>query len=229
LVVAALSWKRQRRRVALTSAEGERARLARDLHDGLGSGVHRVQRLTELLDALDPASPEAQKYREDLRRTSVELSGALGETIWSVKPENDTLEHLLSFLANQGPKLLEPHGIACRLELPDQLPNVTLPGNARPQILYAAKEALNNVVKHSKAQRAWLRVTWAEPWLTIAIEDDGCGIKSTTCAPKNASTGGNGLRNLQTRMESLGGTSSIQPRESGGTRLILRVPFPRAG
>ena len=226
MVALAFLWRWQRRRVAATTTHRERERLARDLHDGLGSGVHRLQRLTELLNLADPNSPEARQHREDLLKTAQELGGSMDRTIWAVKPENDTLENFVSYLAGYAPTLLEPHGIACELDFPPSLPAVRFQGETRQQLFLAVNEALNNVARHSHARRAWLRLTQRDGWTEFVIEDDGGGMP---VEGKARAGGGNGLKNQRLRMEEVGGSCEVQARPGGGVRVALRFRSPAAG
>ena len=209
------------RTTAVSAVRSERQRLARDLHDGLGSGVHRLQRLTELLNLVDPNSDEAQRHREELIRTAQELGGSMNRTLWAVNPENDTLENLVTFLADYAPGVLRLQGVSCELELPSTLPAIRLKGETRQHLFLAVNEALNNVLKHAQATQVHLRVALTTGELEITLEDDGVGLSATGGA-KHA--GGNGLKNLRTRMESLGGGCTLSPRAGGGTRLTLRMP-----
>lgn len=213
---------RSRRRVRREAVQHERERLARDLHDGLGCGVHRLQRLTELLNQAGENSPLAQQHRDELIKLAQALSGSMDRLIWSVQPENDTLENLVTFLADYAPGVLQSNGIACELDLPPLLPPLPLRGDTRQQVFLAVNEALHNVVKHSQARQAWLRVTWTEPWLKIVVEDDGGGFASSSPRPG----GGNGLKNLRERSAALQGDVELADRDGGGTRLTLRWPLP---
>lgn len=224
----AFAWSRTRHRRATSLAvHSERERIARDLHDGLGSGVHRLQRLTELLGRTATGSEEAVRLREDMLRTAQELSGSLDRTIWVVKPENDTLENLVNFLAAYAPSVLEPHAIECELDLPPLLPAVPLQGDMRQNLFLVVNEALQNVVKHAGARRVWLRVQWEASTLAVQIEDDGVGLEANAPAARRAA-GGNGLLNQRQRVESLGGTLTLKPRAGGGTTVSLRLPIDEA-
>jgi signal transduction histidine kinase len=220
----AFVWRRQRRRHAQAAVRRERERLARDLHDGLGSGVHRLQRLTELLGWTEAGSEELTKLREDMLKTAQELSGSLDRTVWAVKPENDTLENLVNFLATYAPSVLEPHGIECELDLPPSLPSVALHGDTRQNVFLVVNEALQNVVKHAGARRVWLRAQWNAPMLAIQIEDDGMGLNTESAAPRRV-FGGNGLLNQRQRLEGLGGALAVQPGVAGGTMVGIRLPI----
>jgi signal transduction histidine kinase len=82
-----------------------------------------------------------------------------------------------------------------------------------------AQEALTNVVRHAAAQLCFIRLTLDEPvdWLSLSIQDDGCGL------PKARSIGV-GLISMRERAEELGGTWTIEPVESGGTHILVRLP-----
>jgi len=218
MAIAALWLWRSRRRTGESARLRERERIARDLHDGLGSGVHRLQRLTELLNQVESGSPEAQRCRDELLQTAQELGGSMDRTIWAVQPENDTLENLVSYLAGYAPSVLRPYGIECELDLPAVLPPRRLHGDTRQQLFLAVNEALNNVVKHSRAKHAWLRVAWEEPWLEIVVEDDGCGFTPSTPRPG----GGNGLKNLRERLATSGGDCTVRERSAGGVCVEMR-------
>ena len=219
---AAVAWLWfNRRRVRREAVHHERERLARDLHDGLGSGVHRLQRLTELLNQVGADSPEAHRYRDELSQTAQELGGSMDHTIWGVKPENDTLENLVSYLAGYAPSVLQLNGIECELDLPAKLPARVLHSDTRQHLFLAVNEALNNVVKHSHARHAWLGVAWSEPWLEFVVEDDGRGLEETV----TRAGGGTGLKNLRARLRALQGSAELSPRAGGGTRLMLRLPL----
>ncbi len=233
LAVAAVWLWLNRRHVRSETARLERERIARDLHDGLGSSMHRLQRLTELLNQVETTSPRAQRYRDELIRTAQELGGSMDLTIWAVQPENDTLENLVSYLAGYAPSVLQPNGIDCELDLPATLPPRRLHGDMRQQLLLAVNEALNNVVKHSRAEHAWLRVAWREPWLQIVVEDDGCGLPDDGSGQRDAGGtlgaaaarpgGGNGLKNLRERLAALGGECLVSACKAGGVCVAMRL------
>ena len=85
----------------------------------------------------------------------------------------------------------------------------------------AAKEAVHNVVKHSGATAAWLRLRLEPDRFTLEIEDNGRGLPEGA-----ADKGRNGLRNMRKRLEDIGGEFSIGPGAEGGTRVQLTAPLP---
>jgi signal transduction histidine kinase len=87
-------------------------------------------------------------------------------------------------------------------------------------VFLAAKEAVNNVVKHARASTARMRLKLEPERFTLEIEDDGRGLD-----PAAASSGRNGLRNMRRRMADIGGEFSIVPAPERGTVVRLSAPM----
>jgi signal transduction histidine kinase len=86
----------------------------------------------------------------------------------------------------------------------------------------AVKEAIHNVVKHARATEVRLRIAFEGSALRICIHDDGCGFDPAACPP------GNGLGNLQRRLQDIGGSFTIESRLGAGTTVSLRLPVAKA-
>ena len=85
------------------------------------------------------------------------------------------------------------------------------------------QEALNNVVRHSRAERAVIRLARRDEGVECVIEDDGIGIKRSPGRGGKRSDG-LGLRGMRERAAALGGVVEIGPAERGGTRVEVRIP-----
>src|SRR5262249_35146748 len=115
-------------------------------------------------------------------------------------------------------------GLKYRLEVPSQLPNTPISPELRHNVFLAAKETINNVVKHSGASSAWLRLQLEPHRFVLEIEDDGTGLSAD--AEKK---GRSGLKNMRKRMEDIGGEFEIGPREGRGTIVRLKVRMASGG
>ena len=94
-------------------------------------------------------------------------------------------------------------------------------GQAVASFLFlAAKESINNVVKHAGADSTWIRLELHADKFVLEIEDNGRGI-----SPADREKGRSGLRNLQKRMQDVGGEFEIISREGGGTIVRLTAPL----
>ena len=119
-------------------------------------------------------------------------------------------------------------GLRYRVDVPAQLPAVTIPPEVRHNAFLAFKEAVHNVVKHAKASevRIHLQLQTGEAAafasFTLEIEDNGRGIGSLD---SNAAQARNGLRNMRKRMEDIHGAFSIGAGANGGTIVRLTSPI----
>jgi signal transduction histidine kinase len=200
--------------------EKERARIARDLHDQLGANLTQVALLAEMAEADKDLPVEVEGHARQISQTALDTTRALDEIVWTVNPANDTLDGLINYICKYAQEYLALADLRYRLEVPPELPSTPISPELRHNAFLAAKEAVNNVVKHSHATSAWLRLSLASHQFALEIEDDGRGL------PAGAEDKGrNGLRNMRKRMEDVGGTFEIRPRTEGGTIVRLTAPL----
>jgi len=200
--------------------EKERARIARDLHDQLGANLTQVALLGELAETDKDHPSEVESHARQISQTARDTTHALDEIVWTVNPSNDTLEGLVNYVCKYAQEYLALAGLQYRLEVPDQLPDKPISPELRHNMFLAAKEAVNNVVKHAHATCAWLRLRLEPTRFTLEIEDNGAGVSGLDRKRDRS-----GLRNMTKRMEDVGGNFSIAPGTEGGTLVRLTAPF----
>jgi signal transduction histidine kinase len=206
----------------------ERARIAKDLHDGLGANLTQLTLLAELAEQ-EPPEIVARRLR-GLSTTSREAARSLKDFIWATHPEADTLEGLVTRLCQHAEEFLGAAQIRCRLELPDDIPPHPLAVAARNDLFLAAKEALNNIVKHARATEVRLRVRHDDSTLRITIEDNGCGFtptdESAGARPSSgAANTGHGLGNMAGRVQAAGGRFTLESQPGRGTTITVEIPI----
>jgi signal transduction histidine kinase/sugar lactone lactonase YvrE len=214
-----ISTQKLQRQLAL---EKDRARIARDLHDQLGANLTQVSLLGELVesDKEDPA--EVAAHAKQISQTALETSRALDEIVWTVNPQNDTLDGLITYICKYAQDYLAVAGVRYRLEVPAQLPATPIAPEVRHNVFLASKEAVTNVVRHAQATSAWLRLKLEPDRFTLEIQDDGrgpAGVKGERAQTRN------GLRNMARRMEDVGGVFVIEPAPERGTVVRLTAPL----
>jgi PAS domain S-box-containing protein len=193
----------------VTSADETRRRIVRDLHDGAQSRlVHTIITL-DLAHRAQEQGDHAQvrELLEEARAQAEHANGDLRSLVQGILP---------SGLARWGlPAAVEE--LVDRLRIP-----VTVDVTAdrfRPEIeanaYFVIAEALTNVVKHSGAHRATVRVWVEDERLHLEVRDDGAG---------GARPEGGGLRGLADRMDALGGRLAIDSPRAGGTRISATLP-----
>jgi two-component system, NarL family, nitrate/nitrite sensor histidine kinase NarX len=119
---------------------------------------------------------------------------------------------------------MRPHtSISISLEVPGSISDPD--PEIASHLLAIAGEALSNVVRHSRATSVRILVDGpadAPGWLQLVVEDDGQGFDPTVAARH----GHQGLSNMRERAAAIGGSLSWEPREGGGTRVVVRCPSP---
>jgi ligand-binding sensor domain-containing protein/signal transduction histidine kinase len=216
--------RRMQRKLALleqrAAIEKERGRIAKDIHDDLGSSLTRImmlgERAGEDLDKRESLGVHVGKIVTTARRTVQ----ALDEIVWAVNPANDTFEGLVQYISHHTDEFFENTSVSSRLEMPEALPAFVLPAEVRHDLFLVVKEAFNNVLKHAHASEVRVRVSGDDTAVTIEIEDNGCGFEP---AKNGGGRVGNGLTNMRKRIEGLGGELCLSSAPSEGTKLRVRV------
>jgi signal transduction histidine kinase len=148
---------------------------------------------------------------------SRELVSALYQTVWAVNPENDNLDALVSYLCQMVNQLCAATQFRCRFHMSDLPREIQVSSQVRHNISMAVKEAVHNVIKHSKGCEVTIRMTFDQNVLTLLVQDDGCGFQPLDCRA------GNGLTNMKHRLEKIGGNCAIESQTGGGTIIYMRL------
>jgi signal transduction histidine kinase len=222
-MVAFLLLAAHRARVArVVAVERVRTRIATDLHDELGSSLSRVAVLTEVIKGdVSDAGPDITRRLEDIATTARELLASTNDLVWSVHPQRDDLQSLVTRVRRFAADLFEASGIAWEVHAPGGLEAVILSPERRWHILMILKEGIHNIIRHADAHRVVLTIERGHRRLTFDLKDDGRGF-----SPAIANTGpGHGLRNMATRADGIAGQLTIASGECQGTLLRLSIPL----
>jgi signal transduction histidine kinase len=192
----------------------ERARIARDIHDDLGTRLSEITLLTELASRKPVDLETSGAHARQIASTVRQVTDSLDEIVWAINPRNDSLPHVVSYIGQFALRFLEMAGIACHLDLPDQPPKRAVSAEVRHNLFLVAKEALNNVVRHAQATRVWLTITATEKVVVLTIKDNGRGFAAASGDP-NA----DGLRNMRQRMSDIGGQCNVESQPGAGTEI----------
>jgi signal transduction histidine kinase len=212
---------RERERVERQHAlEAERARIARDLHDDLGSSLTEINVLASTGQRPHADGASQTNLFHAIAGKARSLIAALDVIVWAVDPEDNLLQSLADYLTGYAEEFFSHTNIACRFKVPVSFPQVTLDGRVRHDLLMAVKEALNNVVRHAEASEVEFRMEVASGGLEIEITDNGKGFETGT------EKGRHGLKNLSSRLLTLGGSCTLESRVAGGTVVTIRLPLP---
>lgn len=195
----------------------ERDRLARDLHDELGSRISRIHLIAELVRKDPGDMGSIRTFTDALTQEAKDLRTAVEQVASSLVPGANTPEGLVQALSQHASSFFAGTPVRCFQELPVDLPALQLPDAVRAELFPCIREALANVLRHSQASEVWFRVRWEGARFRISIEDDGVGFLTS------ATSRGHGLQNFRTRMGRIGGRSFIRSVPGEGTSVTFEV------
>lgn len=218
--------RRNRRRIAslreIASLHQERMRIARDMHDEVGTNLTQIALLASV--ARVGASADQVARLEDVATIARQTAAAFDEIVWAINPKHDTLPHLLSYLLKRAEESLRRFGIACEITTPDDIAPWPAPAEFRRNVLLIVKEAVGNVVKHAGASHVWIDVQIFGHRLRISVRDDGCGMRQHDHAREVRDR--RGLVNMIGRAAGMGGNCRVEPAPDSGTIMTLEIPIP---
>jgi signal transduction histidine kinase len=215
---------KERQRVEQQRAmEQERARVAQDLHDELGSSLTEISMLGARARVATATDERRKHYLEQMSDKAREMVAALDEIVLAMNPRHDSLASLVSYFSVYADRFLGLANIAWRLEEATIPADFVIDSRHRHQLFLAFKEALTNVVRHSGATEVRLRVGLEEGEVRLTIADNGRGM------PDQMSTENmDGVANMRARVEKLGGRFEMTSEAGRGMTLRFHVPANKA-
>ena len=204
--------------------EHERARIARDLHDDIGAGLTEIAMQSDWVrrDLSNGPTADTQRRIERVCASAIELTRSVDEIVWAVNPANDTLDRFANYLSQTTKQFLDAAGLRMRFDLPPAISSVPMAGKTRHCLFLAVREALNNAVKHARADLIRIELRVEDARLCIVIEDNGCGFAPAEAGPSGTH---DGLENMRQRMEEIGGHFRLTSNPGKGTRAEFSAPL----
>lgn len=192
-----------------------RSKISQDIHDDISSGLTKISWLAETLKAKSAASPDTGLI-DRINNFSREAVIKLGEIIWSTNPERDNLPSLLAYMRSFLNKFFEDSQIACSIQFPDPIPDLPINPELRRNIFLVFKEAVHNAFKYSKASKFEVNFTCEQNYFQLSLKDNGIGFEEGSLQGS-----GNGLRNMEKRMQTIGGSMQINSTAGKGTEVVF--------
>ncbi len=197
--------------------ERTRSRIAMDLHDDIGSTLTRISVMTEVAKRQSPEDAPVQAYLGRIGDTSRDLIESLSDIVWSVDPRHDTLQDVVRRIVEFGQEVCDGRSVIFETDLHGSFDAVRLTLERRRDIYLFFKEGLNNIVRHSKATHARVRLQPTERGALIELLDDGIGL------PPEPDTDRHGLTSLKERGQRAGIACTIESTPGEGTKISLEI------
>jgi signal transduction histidine kinase len=232
LILAALARERRRTAAALRelrvlaahllqAQEGERRRIARELHDDLNQSLALLSVELELLGRGAPGSAaQLQERVRGLADRVRELSSDVHRLSHRLHPGKLEQLGLVAAVGSLCRELALAHAI--QIDFIQEPAVRSVPLETALCLYRIVQEALRNVVKHSGARHAQVELTESTEAVCLRITDTGAGFDP---AAVNGNSG-LGLLSIRERLRLVGGEVAIHSRPSEGTRIDVRVPLP---
>lgn len=219
LAALGLAWAaRRNHRERRRELESLRQRIARDVHDEIGSGLGTIALLSQMACGKASHPDEARQDFQEINHLSREITESLRDIVWLIRPETRTLGDLGQRLRETAHSMLAavPH----EFSVDPAVEGRALPLEFKRQVLLVFKEALHNLMRHAHATHATVKVGGDATQFVLELEDDGRGFDPA------APVSGAGLTGMKQRAATLGGRLEVFSSPGGGTRMMMVVPWP---
>lgn len=201
--------------------EEERERIAREIHDELGSILVRLKIEVALISSKLPANADALRDKaHSIENLLNQAMGTASRVARELRPGILKEFGLPAALECQAEDFSQRSGTHCHVECDDDGRAMEPDAETSLAVFRIAQEALTNVAKHANATQVVMQLSCINGKIGLVIRDNGRGFSDAELVkPKSF-----GLRGIRERVLSLAGDFSIAPGEHGGTELILQVP-----
>ena len=200
-----------------------RDRIARDLHDDLGSYLSSISIMSRSAANAAAKNPERARAQLDtIGQTARHMLESMGDIVWSINPAHDSIAHVTDRMTDVANSLFTDTDVSFELQVGPDVAKAKLSAEARRDFFLIYKEAVTNVARYAQATRVRVSLQRIHTDLMMTVQDNGCGFDPTHPAHKNPG-GGNGLRNMQARANLIGGELSVQSTPGEGTTVRLVV------
>jgi signal transduction histidine kinase len=200
--------------------EQEKARIAQDLHDELGSGLTEISMLGARARSASVPPETRGSYLEQMNDKARQMVTALDEIVWAMNPTHDSLASMVSYFSLYAERFLGLANIAWRLEGPFEPDDHAVDSRHRHQLFLAFKEALTNIVRHSGATEVRLNIQIKQERVRLSIADNGRGWVHA-----GQMDGMDGVANMRARLEKLGGQFEVDGKTGQGTIVRFELPL----
>ncbi|MFQ5577082.1 MAG: histidine kinase [Anaerolineae bacterium] len=209
------------RRERAAILEEERARIARDLHDGVAQVLYLLALKADMSAQQITDNPDQVKAElKEIGQRSRQVIREIRRTIFALRPLDWSSEGFLPALRRFVKDFAQQLNWQASFHLSSD--NLSIPDRLQPTVFRLVQESLNNVAKHAEAKQVWVEIVQADqsPQLVLTVRDDGKGFNAAS-EPGS----GLGLRQMQRRAEMVGGTFSMESQGENGATITAQIPL----
>lgn len=219
-IIALIAYSMHRLRIKrILAVEKIRNRVARDLHDDMGSTLSTINILSSMAKAkLNSDIVKTGEFINKISDNSQRMMEVMDDIVWAIKPANDTMQKVVGRMREFATSVFEAKDIEFDFVVDETVYDTKIDIEARRDFFLIFKEAVNNATKYSKCAKATVQVFIQNNKLMLLVQDNGIGFDV------NTADGGNGLGNMYKRADVLKAKLDIVSKLSEGTTITLAVP-----
>ncbi|MCK7558048.1 histidine kinase [Chitinophaga sedimenti] len=218
LLIAGLTYLGYRIRInRLLATEKVRRRIARDLHDDMGSTLTSINIMTTMAKRnVQENTQKTEDFLSKIGESTTRMMESMDDIVWSINPNNDNMPMILARMREFTTSLFEARGINFSFHADEQVMLLKLNLESRHDFFMIFKESVNNIAKHAQATHVDIVITYKKKTLYMQVKDNGKGFQPTVQGE------GDGLFNMQRRAQRMKGSLDIASAPDSGTRISLR-------
>ena len=206
-----------------STIEDERKRIAHELHDGVG------QSLTLLVSGLRSLNAEAtplilEQRGKDLTQLAQRALSDTRQLARGLRPSLLDDLGLVEAIERVAAELEEHHALTVAVDARN-MSGQRLPEKVETAVFRIFQEAISNIIQHSQASLACIRLVRGPNHVVLRVADNGCGFDSTRIARTAGDDGHLGLIGMRERAALLGGTVAIETDVGQGTSVVVTIPL----
>ncbi len=191
--------------------------ISSNLHDDIGASLSNIHILTVLTQRNLTNTTNATTYITKAGDEIQRISESLSDIVWNINPKYDDLDKLFFRMRRYAADMLEGKNIKSELVFPDMQEKIYMPMDQRRDFYLIFKEAINNLVRHSMATEASVRVMVDHRLIRMEIKDNGKGFD------QHALPAGNGIQSIHQRAKKWKAVLDIQSALGSGTNILLEM------
>lgn len=197
--------------------ERVRNQIARDLHDDIGSTLSSINIISQLALKEDGREKPVTSHFQRIHDHSSRMMENMADIVWSIHPENDSMEKVVAKMKEFCGEILETKDILYSFENVELLSGITLNIESRKNLFLIFKEIINNAAKYSQATSIKIVFSKSHGGWTMDIADNGRGFD------KAAVKKGNGLINIQKRAAAMNAVANLLTDPGKGTTITMQM------
>lgn len=213
-----LFWFDRERVRKLMALQQVRTQIAGNLHNDINITLNNINLLSELAKIkADKDIDKSKEFIDQINEKSRRMIEAMDDMVWSIQPENDSMQKTLDRMNQFAQGLQFTYGFRMLMMVDEKVKSLKLDMKVRHEIFLIFKEAMNNIARHSGARNAVVNMDLQRSGLWMKIQDDGNGFDLA----RNERS--RGIREMRKRAANMKAQLDIQSYRSG-TAIVLNIP-----